>query len=140
MLHSVDWQLITDVSGRSIDPIFKDQAVQDGTDALSRNDANQILIFLGCLNLEDGMIVCTETLVTTNRNCVTSQEIKDRTYTAAKTRNHAWTGLLSCQKKMVLLQNHSSLHVCSRYIFHSTTLHVQLFIFYCFIPICTILL
>jgi len=54
MLRSVDWQLNTDVSELSIDPIFKDQAVQDGTDALSRNDTNQILIFLGCLNLEDG--------------------------------------------------------------------------------------
>jgi hypothetical protein len=41
MLRSVDWQLITDVSGRSIDPIFMDQAVQDGTDALSRNDTNK---------------------------------------------------------------------------------------------------
>jgi hypothetical protein len=54
MLRSVDWQLITEVSGRSIDPIFKDQAVQDGTDALPLNVANQIPVFLDCLNLEDG--------------------------------------------------------------------------------------
>jgi hypothetical protein len=97
MLRSVDWQLITYVSAQSIDPIFKDQAVQDGTDALSRNDANQILIFLACLNLED-WIGCTETSVTTNRHCVTSQEIKDLIYTAVKARNNTWTALLSCKK------------------------------------------
>jgi len=29
MLRVVDWQLITDVSGHPIDPIFKGQAVQE---------------------------------------------------------------------------------------------------------------
>ena len=44
MLRSVDWKLLTDVSGQSIGPIFKGQAVQedaltleDGIGVLSRN-------------------------------------------------------------------------------------------------------
>jgi len=42
MLRSVNWQLDTDVSGQTINPIFEGQAVhnltlEDGTDNLSRN-------------------------------------------------------------------------------------------------------
>jgi hypothetical protein len=47
MLRSVDWQLVTDVSGEPIGPIFNDQAVQmnclaleDGIYMLSRNVGN----------------------------------------------------------------------------------------------------
>ena len=42
MLRSVNWQLVTDISGQIINPIFKGQAIhsltlEDGTDNLSRN-------------------------------------------------------------------------------------------------------
>jgi hypothetical protein len=41
MLRSIDWQLLTDVSGQPIDTIFRGQAVQEE-------------FFLDCLNPEDG--------------------------------------------------------------------------------------
>ena len=47
MLRSVDWQLVTDVSGQRICPILKGQAVQEG-----------------CLTLEYGPVCCPETSVT----------------------------------------------------------------------------
>ena len=47
MLRSVDWQLVTDVSGQRIGPILKGQAVQEG-----------------CLTLEYGPVCCPETSVT----------------------------------------------------------------------------
>jgi hypothetical protein len=47
MLHRVDWQLLTDVSGLPISPIFRGQSfkedsltLEDETDRLSRNDAD----------------------------------------------------------------------------------------------------
>jgi len=53
MLHSVDWWLVTDVSGEHIDPIFRGQGVQedcltleDGTERLSRNVGNCQLVVL----------------------------------------------------------------------------------------------
>jgi hypothetical protein len=46
MLGSVDWQLVTDVSGKHIRPIYKDQAVQFGliyTAAEPRSHASGML-------------------------------------------------------------------------------------------------
>jgi hypothetical protein len=46
MLRSIDWSLITDVSGHHIGPILKGQAVQEyGTDILYRNVGNQRPIY-----------------------------------------------------------------------------------------------
>jgi hypothetical protein len=47
MLRSVDWQLVADVSGQLVGPIFKGQTVmecltsEDGTNVLSQNLGNQ---------------------------------------------------------------------------------------------------
>jgi hypothetical protein len=47
MLRSVDWLLITDVSGQTLVTVFKDQAdstLEDGADRLLRNVGKQLLL------------------------------------------------------------------------------------------------
>jgi hypothetical protein len=72
MLHSLDWQLFTDVSGIPFVPTFKSQAVQEGPVKMLS-------------------IVCPETSVTTYLWCVTSQKSVDIIYavTEAWNRNFA---------------------------------------------------
>ena len=53
ILRSVDWQLVTNVLGQTIGPLFKGEAVQEGP----------------------------ETSVTTNLRCITSQKTEDLVYT-----------------------------------------------------------
>ena len=59
MLHSVDFYLVTDVSGQFNSPTFNGQAAHEVID---------------CLTLEVGQIGCPETSVTTNIRCVTSHK------------------------------------------------------------------
>jgi hypothetical protein len=67
--------LLTDVSGRSINPIFKEQAVQEEWTAW---------------HLTMGPIDFPETSVTTNLRCVTSQSGEDLIYTAAEAWNQKY--------------------------------------------------
>lgn len=54
MVHGIGWWLVTDVLGQHINPLFKDQAVQEALD---------------CLALEDGTMGCLETSVR-NYHCI----------------------------------------------------------------------
>jgi hypothetical protein len=59
MLRSVDWQLVADVSGQPIGPIFKGQA-----------------FFFDFLNLKYSAIGYPETSETATLSCVTSKKIE----------------------------------------------------------------
>jgi len=49
IVRSVEWYFVTDVSGQTIGPIFKDQAewltLEDRIDRLSRNVANKLAFY-----------------------------------------------------------------------------------------------